>query len=91
MFKEAEADFVDAQLAHVHRDAQQKGGWAAAMTLLERRRPKDFGRNQKVTVESTSVNVSVDLPALPEQQLLALLKDKLESGVKLLPPPPDSS
>lgn len=87
MFKEAEADFVDTQLQRVHRDADAKGGWAAAMTLLERRRSQDFGRNQKVTVESTSASVPA-LPALVEEQLLQLLADKVRSGAKLLPPPP---
>jgi len=88
-FKQAEAAFVDENLQRIQVAAQEPKHWTAAMTLLERRRPQDFGRNQKVTVESTSVSVSVALPALTEQHVLALIRDSLDSGVKLLPPPPE--
>jgi len=52
MFKDAEAAFVESQLQNIHRDADTKGGWAASMTLLERRRPADFGRNQRIEIDS---------------------------------------
>ena len=78
---------VDEQLNRVHRDAAQKGGWVAAMTLLERRRPKDFGRNQQIQIESTvTVKVSA-LPALAEAEVLALIQASIQGGTKLLPPP----
>ena len=51
--KAAEAKMVDIQLHHIQRDAKNKGGWTAAMTLLERRRPKDFGRNVQVETTAT--------------------------------------
>ena len=82
MFKEAEAACLDPI-----EDQIAKGNWVTGMTLAERRFPQEFGRNQKVTVESTSVSVHAELPALAEQQLLQLLADKVRSGVKLLPPP----
>ena len=61
--------------------------WQADAWWLERNLPNLYGRNQRVEVESRSVSVNVSLPALPEQQLLELLQQKLASGRKLLPPP----
>ncbi len=87
-FKQAEAEFVAKNLAYIHRDAGNKGGWAAAMTLLERRRPRDFGRNVQVEQHTTTLSVTVALPGLPEQELMALLQANIESGRKLLGPPP---
>lgn len=57
MFKEAEAWFVADNLDRIHRDAKKPGGWAASMTLLERRRPKDFGRNVQVETTATVTHV----------------------------------
>ena len=84
--KAAEAELVEAQLANVHRDANNKGGWAAAMTLLERRRPQDFGRSDKRYVEQVSVSVNVSLPAGPGMELLEIVRRGLESGRKALLP-----
>ncbi len=86
-FKQAEAAFIDENLQRIQVAAQEPKHWTAAMTLLERRRPQDFGRNQRIEIESKSVVLHAALPALPEQQLLALLQAKLASGRKLLPPP----
>lgn len=72
--KEAEAFMVDQQLHHVARDAAKPGGWTAAMTLLERRRPQDFGRNQRVEVDQR-VTVSLELS---EQAMPALLRRAAE-------------
>jgi len=55
---------------------------------LKNRRPRKWQDRHDVNVEKREVTYSVSLPSLPEQQLLALLKEKLESGVRLLPPPP---
>ena len=81
--KDAEAEMVDLQLHHVARDAANKGGWTAAMTLLERRRPRDFGRNVQVEQHST-LTVTHTLPEAPERALLELVRDALPA----LPPAP---
>ncbi len=86
-FKAAEAEMVDEQLDRVHRDASQKHGWTAAMTLLERRMTKDFGRNQQIDIKQDVRVLVAPLPALPEQQALALIQQKLASGRKLFPLP----
>ncbi len=79
--KQAEADFVSENLTAVHaaRDADHKN-WPAAMTLLERRRPRDFGRQQYLEVEthSTSIQLVVPLGALPA--LERLLGRQLPAG-----------
>ncbi len=78
-FKAAEAEMVDEQLDRVHRDASQKGGWPAAMTLLERRRPKDFGRNQQIQIESnTTITYVHELGPGAETAILAR-REELES------------
>ncbi len=56
--------------------------------MLRALRPEKWADKQSVDVRSVSVGVSIALPALPEQQLLTLVKEHLESGVKLLPPHP---
>ena len=38
------------------------------MTLLERRRPKDFGRNQQIQIESRSVSINVEAQLTEAQQ-----------------------
>ena len=86
MFKEAEADFVESQLQRIHRDADAKGGWAAAMTLLERRRPQDFGRNQRIEIEQHSISANV-MPELTDAQQAMMLR-LLTEDTPLLPPPP---
>jgi len=50
--KEAEAECVASRLAAA--DAAEGNNWQKHITVLERRYPKDFGRNQQVTIESNS-------------------------------------
>ncbi len=63
--------------------------WVAALAHVTRRNPGEWAEKRQIQIESTSVVVHATLPQLAEQQLLALVKDKLDSGVKLLPPPPN--
>ncbi|KKM80654.1 hypothetical protein LCGC14_1337580, partial [marine sediment metagenome] len=68
--KQAEADLVDSQLG-VIQDAGNKGMWAAAMTLLERRFPQDFGRNQRIEVSNqTTIIHRLELGSALEHILL---------------------
>lgn len=59
-----------------------------ALISLKARNPADWLEARQAPAQALSVTVHVTLPALPEQQLLAMVKAKLESGRKLLPPPP---
>lgn len=70
--KQAEAELVDSQLDIV-QDAGARGLWAAAMTLLERRFPQDFGRNQTVHVKTESLSVVLHgtLPPGAEAELIS--------------------
>ena len=72
--KQALAELVDAKLGQIH-DAAASGPkfWPAAMTLIERRFPRDFGRNERLEIEQRSVNVNVTLEALPPGQREALI------------------
>ena len=81
MLKEAEAACLDRCLDPVE-DQIAKGNWVTGMTLAERRFPQEFGRSQRVQVES--VTITAALPAVAEKELLALLQAKLASGRKLL-------
>lgn len=76
--KQAEADMVDSRL-DVINEAGDKGQWAAAMTLLERRMPDSFGRNQTVTVNQPSLAAALldTLPLLAEAVLLQQRLDRL--------------
>ncbi len=50
--KQAEAELVDSMLTHIQDAAESDHKhWPAAMTLLERRFPADFGRNQRIEIE----------------------------------------
>ena len=83
MLKEAEAACLDRCLDPVE-DQIAKGNWVTGMTLAERRFPQEFGRNQRIEIESRSVTITAALPAVAEKELLALLQAKLASGRKLL-------
>ena len=74
--KEADWEMVDDNLKHIH--AARAENWQAAMTLLERRRPDDFGRNQRITTESVNINVSVtaELTEAQTTELLAALAER---------------
>ena len=71
---QALASFVGAKLDQVH-DAAASGPkfWPAAMTLLERRMPRDFGRNDRLEVETKSLAVTVSYESLPPAQRQALI------------------
>ena len=84
--KEAEAAMVEAKLSIVERDMAVPGkGWLPAMTLLERRRPQDFGRRDRLEVSQQSVSISISLPAEAAQYLLGLAPQP-----PTLPPPADT-
>lgn len=67
----AEAEMVEAKLAEVNRDAAIPGkGWTAAMTLLERRRPQDFGRYNRVEVtQERTTTLRIELSSEAAQAL----------------------
>ena len=75
-------------------DRVEAGGadWVAALAHVTRRNPQDWAerRYEHVQQDIRTVSVSVALTSLPEQQLLALVRDKLDQGTPLLPPPPGS-
>lgn len=92
--KDAEAEMVEAKLSIVERDMAFPGkGWLAAMTLLERRRPQDFGRRDRLEVDQRSVSVSVNLTAqlppsaLAEVLALALSEAQAEQRLLMSPSP----
>ena len=78
--KRAEAQMVDIQLHHIARDAQNKGGWTAAMTLLERRRPKDFGRNVQVENNTTVTYVHELGPGASKAIASHILSTETDTG-----------
>ena len=71
--KQALAELVDSKLDVIQDATAQPKGWLPAMTLIERRFPRDFGRNDRLEVETKSVSVHVTLDALPEGQREALI------------------
>ena len=65
--KQSEMAFVERNLAHVNGAcAPDAKGWLPAMTLLERRRPADFGRRDRLQVDQRSVSVNVSVTLGPE-------------------------
>ena len=58
----------------------------AVIFQLKNRRPQKWQDRHDVKMEKRSITLHAHLPPLAEQELLALLKQKLESGRKLLPP-----
>ncbi len=77
--KSAVADFAERNLGVINDATSQPKGWLPAMTLLERRMPRDFGRNERLEIETKSLSVSVSYESLPPAQraaLLALLGDQ---------------
>ena len=90
--KEAEAGCVSDQLTH-WADSSGKD-FANYATLLERRFPKDFGRNQQITVESTVTYVhelgpGAEAAILARHQELEALQGATETdtgGLPALPP-----
>ena len=77
--KQAEARLVARRLKRIDK-AGQRGNWAADMTLLERRFPQDFGRNQTVNVKTESLSVVLHgtLPPGAEHELIAQAHARLQ-------------
>ena len=90
MVKQAEHRFVSEHLGTITAASKGKGGWVPAMTLLERRRPQDFGRFQRIEVEqrSVTINLSAQLPEGAGAALLAMAQAEQQRAQ--LPSPSDT-
>lgn len=95
--KQAQADFVAQNLAYVNEARAQAKGWLPAMTLLERRRPRDFGRQQYLDVEQHNTHtIQLVVPPGAEAALLRLMGRTLpeqtitEGQAHQLPAPTES-
>ena len=53
--KQADWEMVDDNLKYIHLARLEN--WQAAMTLLERRRPQDSGRNQRIDIKSEHTEI----------------------------------
>ena len=86
----AAADFEVGNVEVINR-AKDEGGnkWIPALAHITRRNPSEWAERRQVQIEQHSTLTVTVLPSLPEQQLLALVQDKLESGIPLLPPTPN--
>ena len=82
--KERDADRCEDRLED---RAEESTHPAFVFGQLKAKRPEKWAEKQSVDVRSLSVTIA--LPPLPERQLLEIVKAKLESGAKFLPPPPD--
>ncbi len=94
----AQAAFVVRNVDIVNEHAAQPKGWLPAMTLLERRMPRDFGRNERLEIEQRTVTLVTTYDQLPPAQreaLIALLggttDDNSEPATLALPPPSDTN
>lgn len=93
--KQAEAEMVDSKLKVIDEATKIPGkGWLPAMTLLERRRPKDFGRNQQIEVTSNSTVTYVhelgpraESAILARREELAALQETDTGGSEDIPTP----
>ena len=71
MLKEAEAACLDRCLDPVE-DQIAQGNWVTGMTLAERRFPQEFGRNQRIEIESNATITYVhDVGPAAERAILA--------------------
>ena len=84
MLSEADAECVSSQLKLWMAD---KSNWVKHATLLERRFPHDFGKNQTLEV-TQRVSISITSPELSEAQQRLLLLALAASDQNLLPPGP---
>ena len=89
-FKEAWADALE-RAADRYEDrldelAMESTHPAHVIFQLKNRRPQKWQDRHDVNVEKRSITLHAHLPPIAEQELLALLKQKLESGRRLLPP-----
>ena len=90
--KEADWEMVEDNLQHIR--AARGDNWQAAMTLLERRRPKDFGRNQQIQIESNStvryvheLGPRAEAAILARREELEALTESGTGGQSDTPPP----
>jgi hypothetical protein len=86
--KQAVADFAERNLGVINEATTQAKGWLPAMTLLERRMPRDFGRNDRLEVESKVVNVNISATLGPGQR--AALLAQLQEEQALIEAPKDA-
>ena len=86
--KQADAAFVATNVGVINAAKTGDKGWLPAMTHLERLKPQDFGRFQRVEVARTSVTVSItaQLPPGAAQALLAMGQAEQDRATKFLPP-----
>ena len=85
-FKQAEAAFIDENLQRIQVAAQEPKHWTAAMTLLERRRPQDFGRNQRIEIEANTTvthvhQLDTDAAKALAQNILQALSESDTRGI----------
>ena len=73
--RRAEAEMVERMLGTINVAAFMN--WQPAMTLLERRLPRHFGRQQHQTVEQRTLTVNVDLTAMPPSVQRSVLAEQL--------------
>lgn len=73
--KEALAGLVSEALEHVRAGGKD---WVAWMTLVERRMPQDFGRNQHIEIEQhTTVSITNQLPEGALEALHAIAQGEI--------------
>ena len=72
--KQADAAFVATNVGVINAAKTGDKGWLPAMTHLERMKPQDFGRFQRIEVEqrTVTVNLTAQLPPEAAQALLAM-------------------
>ena len=92
-FKEAWEDALE-RAADRYEDrldelAMESSHPAHVIFQLKNRRPSKWQDRHDVNMEKREIRVNIDLPQLPQQQLLALLQEQLAAGEHpFLPSPP---
>lgn len=77
------ADLCEDRLAELRKESTHPAFVFGSLKVL---RPEKWG-DKPLRIDQRNVTVSVGLPAVQEQELLAIIKRSLESGTKLLPSP----
>ena len=81
--KEAEAELVSRAIGVVNQAMEEPKGWLPAMTLLERRFPKDFGRGpQRLEIEHRGPSVSVTVIARLDASTLTAIAGLLSHAAQ---------
>ena len=75
---------MDRNLGVVNAATVGEKGWLPAMTLLERRRPQDFGRGPRGDQVTTHQTLVLVLPPDAAQALAAYLQNSGGGGLPLL-------